>query len=264
MKRFFGDIKKYWRWVLYAGQSELRAEVSNSYLNWLWWIIEPVCFMFIYSFVFGLLFGSHIENIQIFVYIGITMWDFFNRVITSSVKIVRNNKPIVSKVYLPKYMLLFVKIYVNAFKMMISFILLFVMIIIMRVPFTWHMLWMFPILLVLFVFTFGVGTLLLHFGVYVDDLANVVRIVLRMVFYLTGVFYDLQDRLKNVMSEAHATMIGNLNPAASLISSMRNALMYGANPNVKFLLIWLVVGIGLSIGGIALIYRNENSYVKVI
>ncbi len=264
MKRFFKDVSKYWRWVIYAGQSELKAEVANSYLNWLWWVIEPLCFMFIYSFVFGTLFGSKIEHMQIFVYIGITMWDFFSRMMNASVKIVRNNKPIVSKVYIPKYMLIFVKMYVNAFKMVVSFAILIVMMIVMHIPFTLYMFWIIPILLVLFIFTFGAGTFQLHFGVFVVDLAYVVSIVLRMVMYLTGVFYDLQDRLKSVMSEKHAIMVGNFNPAASLIADMRNVIMYATGPNTKFLLIWLIVGMLLSIGGVALIYKNENSYVKVI
>lgn len=264
MKRFIKDIKKYWRYVIYAGRTELKSEVANSYLNWLWWIIEPVCFMFIYSFVFGFLFGSKIDHIQIFVYIGITMWDFFNRMLTSSVQIIRNNKAIVSKVYIPKYMLLLVKLYVNAFKLMIAFLILFGMIIFTGVPFTWYMLWLFPILLVLFLFTFAICTFLLHFGVYVDDLANVTRIVLRMLFYLTGVFYDLESKVTAVMGERAAVMIGNFNPVASVITSMRSALLYGTNPNMKFLLIWLVIGFIVSVLGISLIYKNENSYVKVI
>ncbi len=264
MMRFIKDMKKYWRWVIYAGQSELKAEVANSYLNWLWWVIEPLCFMFIYSFVFGLLFGSKIEHIQIFVYIGITMWDFFNRTVTSSVQIVRKNKHIVSKVYIPKYVLVLVKMYVNTFKMLIAFVLLFIMIVVTGVPFTAYMLWLVPILVVFFLLTFGVGTFLLHFGVYVDDLHNVVKIVLRMLFYLTGVFYDLQSKLSGIVSAATARRIVHINPVAAMISDMRNALMYGAHPDVKFLLIWFLIGIIVSFIGVSLIYKNENSYVKVI
>ncbi|MCD8149261.1 MAG: ABC transporter permease [Clostridiales bacterium] len=262
--RFFRDIKKYWRYIIYAGQSELKAEVANSYLNWLWWIIEPLCFMLIYAFVFGTLFGSQIEHIQIFVYIGITMWDFFNRMITSSVTIVRHNKSIVSKVYIPKYMLIFVKMYVNAFKLVIAFILLFFMVIATGVSITWYMLWIVPILLIMFLLSFALGTFLLHFGVYVDDLANVVKIVLRMLFYLTGIFYDLEGRLQNVMSAHMASVIGKINPMAFLINCMRNVVMYGSAPNYKYLLIWTVIGLVLAAGGVRLVYKNENSYVKVI
>lgn len=121
MKRFICDIKKYFHYVIYAGQAELKAEIADSHLNWLWWVIEPFCFMLVYTFIFGVVFGATEKYYTIFIFIGITMWDFFNRMLTDSVKIVKNNKSIVSKVYLPKYMLILVKLYVNVFKMLISF-----------------------------------------------------------------------------------------------------------------------------------------------
>ncbi len=264
MRRFCRDMKQYWRYVIFAGQSELKAEVANSYLNWLWWIIEPLCFMLIYSFVFGFLFGSKIEHVQVFVYIGITMWDFFNRMLQSSVKIVRNNKAIVSKVYIPKFVLILVKMYVNAFKMMIAFLLMIVLIIVSGISFTWYMLLIFPVVLVEYVLVFGICTFLLHFGVYVDDLANVVTIVLRMLFYLTGVFYDLQTRVASTLGDRAAVIISHANPMASIIIASRNVIMYRTLPNLKFLGMWLLIGLLLSVLGVMLIYKNENSYVKVI
>ncbi len=264
MKRFLSDMKKHWRYVIYAGQSDLKTEVANSHLNWLWWIIEPLCFMVIYSLVFGVFFDSQIENRNVFVYIGITMWDFFQRMLKSSVTAVRSNKAIVSKVYLPKYMLILVKMYVNAFKLGICLALLFLMLLVTGVPFTLYMLWLIPIILTMFVFTFGACTFLLHFGVYVDDLSNVVNIVLRMMFYLTGVFFNLQDRLGRFVTAEMAKLIANLNPIACFIGAARNAVMYACLPSYRYLLAWFIAGVILSVLGIMLIYRSENSYVKVI
>ena len=47
MKRFANDLKKYHGYALYAAKAELKAEVAGSYLNWVWWILEPVCLMLI-------------------------------------------------------------------------------------------------------------------------------------------------------------------------------------------------------------------------
>ena len=49
MKRFFNDVKKYKNYILYATWAELKTEVINSYLGWLWLILEPLAFMFIYT-----------------------------------------------------------------------------------------------------------------------------------------------------------------------------------------------------------------------
>ena len=53
MYRFISDVKRYWAYTLYAAKSQLKTEVANSYLNWLWWIINPFCFMLIYVAVIG-------------------------------------------------------------------------------------------------------------------------------------------------------------------------------------------------------------------
>ena len=48
MKKFIEDIKKYYKYIIYATRSNLKTEVANSYLNWLWWILDPLCFMLVY------------------------------------------------------------------------------------------------------------------------------------------------------------------------------------------------------------------------
>ncbi len=264
MKRFIQDIKRYFPYVIYAGKCELRAEIANSHLNWLWWIIEPFCFMLVYTFVFGVVFGASEQYYTVFIFIGITMWDFFNRTVMDSVKIVKNNKAIVSKVYLPKYMLIFVKMYVHGFKMMISFCIVLGMMIFYRVPITWNVLWFFPIMLSLLTVTFGICTWLLHFGVYVEDLSNVVRIALRLVFYATGVFYNVEKRIGNKFGPRIGELLTEWNPLAVMISSMRRALLYSSAAQYKWVTAWFLGGLLISVLGIRLIYKNENSYIKVV
>ena len=121
MKRFFRIRQNMESIAVYSARSALKSEVANSYLNWLWWVLDPLCFMLIYTFIFGVVFDGSEPYFPIFIFIGLTMWDFFNRTMTTSIKIVKNNKAIVSKVYLPKFVLIYVKMMVNAFKMLISF-----------------------------------------------------------------------------------------------------------------------------------------------
>lgn len=262
IKRFVNDVKRFNTYAVYSAKANLKTEVAGSYLNWLWWILDPLCFMLIYTFVFGVVFNSKEDFFTIFIFIGLTLWTFFNKTVNQSVKIVKRNKSIVSKVYIPKYMLVVVQMYVNGFKMLISLAIIVIMIIVYRVPLTWNVLYIIPILLTLFVLTFGVSTVLVHFGVYVEDLSNVTNLVLRLLFYLTGIFYDVQKKLKKL---APLDVIAlRVNPMAFLLASTRGALLYGQTPHRKMLLLWFVISILLSALGVRLIYKNENSYVKVI
>ena len=86
MKRFWKDLKSHYRYAIYSAKSELKSEVANSYLNWIWWVLEPFCFMLIYAFIFGVVFNASEQYFPVFIFLGITAWDFFNRCLTQSVK----------------------------------------------------------------------------------------------------------------------------------------------------------------------------------
>lgn len=259
-KKFKEDMRKYWKYAIYSSRAQLKSEVANSYLNWLWWILDPLCFMMIYFFMFGYVFKASEQYFAIFIFIGITMWDFFNRTLVQSVKIVKGNKAIVSKVYLPKYILIIVRMGVNGFKMLISMVLIILMLLVWRVPLTYNVIYCIPILMTLIVVSFGISCYLLHFGVFVEDLSNVLHIILRLLFYLTGIFWNISTRLE----APYSTYIERCNPVAFLLTSMRNCILYGQTPHRKLLLLWFVIGLVISALGIRKIYKNENSYVKVI
>ena len=260
MNRFINDTKKYWKYTLYAAKSQLKTEVANSYLNWIWWVLEPFCFMLIYAFIFGYMLGHKELYYNVYIFVGLAIWDFFNRCIKSSVRMVKRNKSIVSKVYLPKHTLIMSDMMVNAFKMLICFGLSAGMIIYYRVPIGWQALYAIPALITMIIFTFGCCCILLHLGVFIDDMANVINIVLRFVFYLTGIFYNIEKRLP----AQYTGILMKGNPMALVLSSLRKCILYGQAPDVKWLIIWFIIGIIVAALGVRKIYKNENSYVKVI
>lgn len=259
-KRFITDMKRYWKYAVYSSKAMLKSEVANSYLNWLWWILDPLCFMGIYVFIFGYVFKSKEAYFPVFVFIGITLWDFFNKTMTQSVRLVKVNKPIVSKVYLPKYILLLTRMGVNGFKMFISLLIVIGMMILWRVPPTINIIYSVPILIVLILLVFGIGCFLLHFGVFIEDLSNVVNIGLRLLLYVTGIFWNIDARLP----APYNYYLGRMNPLAFLLTSMRNSLIYGKKPNLLLLFIWFIISLIICALGVRTIYKNENSYVKVI
>jgi ABC-type polysaccharide/polyol phosphate export systems, permease component len=260
MNRFIKDVKKYYKYAIYAARSDLKSEVASSYLNWLWWLLDPLFFMMIYAFVSIVVFDAREQYFNAFVFIGLTVWDFFNRSVVGSVKIVQANSAIVTKVYIPKYVLILVRMLVNSFKMYISFGLVLIMMIIYKVPFTFKIIYFIPVILTLYTVTFGVCTIISHFGVFVEDLSNVINIILKLIFYLSGIFYSVEKR---VPVPYNMYMI-KCNPIAYLINELRRVMLYDLMPYRKLMLLWFCIGIVLSVIGVRIIYKYENSYVKVI
>ena len=260
MKRFINDIKKYYKYTIYAAKAELKSEVSGSYLGWLWWFLEPLCFMLVYAFMVTFIFNASEKYMLAFVFIGNSIWTFFNKCITSSVKIISSNKGIVTKVYIPKFILVFVKMFVNFFKLLVSLLIVGGIMAVYKVPLSITMIQMVPILVGLFLITFGLCVILSHFGVFVEDLSNVINILLKLVFYFSGIFYSVSKRIP----VPYGKILAKINPIAFMIEESRKVLLYGKNMNFTFLAIWYGISIILCVAGVAIIYKNENNYVKVM
>ena len=261
MKRFINDMGKYWEYAKYSAKSSLKSEIANSHLSWLWWILDPLLFMLVYSFVAIIVFGKGEQYFQAVVFIGLSSWDFFSKTVKQSVRLVTQNSSIVSKVYMPKYVLIIIQMLVNGFKMLVSYILVVGIMVIERVPVSYNLIFMIPLFMALAVVTFGVSTFMLHFGVFVDDLFNVINVVLRLCFYLSGIFYNINN--KNI-PQPFATILLKCNPIAFIMNELRKCMIYSTTPDLMVTIIWFVIGILLSVAGVHIIYKYENSYVKVI
>lgn len=261
MKRFIQDIKKYWAYAKCSAKSTLKSEVADSHLSWWWWILDPFLFMLVYSFVAIVVFGKGEKYFAAFVFIGYTSWQFFSKTILQSVRLVTQNSAVVQKVYLPKYILILIQMMMNGFKMMVSYALVAGIMAIYRVPLSCNLFFMIPLFIILGLVTFGISTFMLHFGVFVDDLHNVVNILLKLLFYLSGVFYNIYKR--NI-PEPLSVILLKCNPCAFVMNELRNCMIYQTLPDIRGMVTWLVIGMLLSIAGVKLIYKYENSYVKVV
>jgi len=148
----------------------------------------------------------------------------------------------------------------NLVKLGISWIVLVVLMVLQQVPITAKIIYVLPIYCILLIWTFGFCSILLHFGVFIDDLTHAVSILMQMLFFLTGIFYDISTRLEAPLG--HILLVAN--PVAACITSMRNSLIYGNDPDFFILAIWLLIAVIVSMIGVRTIYKYENTYVKVV
>lgn len=259
IKMFFGNLKRYMKYATYTAKADLKTEVANSYLNWLWWILNPLAFMIIYTFVAKIVFKASEPHFAIYVLIGLTTWSFFEMLILGSVPLIKDHKHIITKIYIPKYILLLQKSFVYLFKTLISYSLLIIFLIGMKVPITPKILYFFPLLGLIYMVSYSSGLILLHLGVYIDDLFNLMKIVLKLLFYVSGIFYNITKRLPKPWNN----ILVKVNPVAFVIEQMRRVILYGKNPDFKMMGIWLLISIVIGVIGIRIIHKYENSYAKI-
>lgn len=260
IKRFFKDIREYAFFCRYMARTSLKEEVANSYLNWIWWVLEPLASMAIYYVIFVNILGRDQLYYGAFIYSGTLIWSYFDRCMLFAVSAVRLNRDIVTKTYIPKPILLIYNMLFNDIKIAISLVFLIILMAIQRVVITPYILYVIPMAILIHLLVFGFGLIFMHFGVFVDDLAHATPIAMRILFFLTGIFYDL----KTILPEPWGSILIRINPFAAAIYNTRAALLYGQSPEFITVGIWFVLAIALCLLGLHLSYKYENTYVKVI
>ncbi|MGB4985513.1 MAG: ABC transporter permease [Erysipelotrichaceae bacterium] len=259
MKQFISDIKKYFSYAVYSATSELKGQVSGSYLGWLWWILDPLLFMLVYSFVVLYVFGNKIENFPVFVFIGLTLWNFFQGTVLSNVGVIASYAAVTKKVYIPKFIIVLMTQFVNFIKMLFGLGIIFIALILSGIPITFNVINLLLLLVVFFILTFGVSLICAHIGVYVADFKNVMTVLVRFLFYLSGVFYNLSN-----FSDPVLKLYNFLCPTGFIITQARDVLMYNKTCDYLMIGYWALIGIVLCIVGVKLMYKYEKDYMKVV
>lgn len=256
---FIRDLKRYYKYALYSASSELKSQVAGSYLGWMWWILDPLLFMLVYTFVAMYVFKYQVDNFPLFVFLGITVWNFFGTTVESCVGIINSYSAVTKKAYIPKFILVLMRQFENMIKMFISLGICIITIIILGIPVTFNIVMIIPILIVYFILIFGVGSLFACIGVFVSDLSHVLTVMMRFLFYLSGVFYSV-DRF----SEGLLNVYNMICPTGFIITQFRNVMMYGTGVDYVLLLYWLAIGLILSFIGVKILYRGEKDFMKVV
>ena len=258
--RFFREVKKYAAYMRYAAYASLKAQVAGSYLNWFWWILEPFGMMIVFSVIFGWLFKQRIQYFPAFIFIGNTIWWFFSRTTTHSVLLIKWQETLLTRIYIPKHVLVITEMLINGFQMLIQFGLTACLLLFYRIPVSIHILWLIPILIALFLFTFGISSLLMNCGVYVMDLEPAMNIIITVWMYFSGIFFDI----RSMIPAPYSSIMLAINPIGYFITAIRDCVMYNRTPDLRLLVVWLGLGLVLSFTGIRTIYKNENDYIKRI
>lgn len=259
--KFFHDYKEYHDYIKTKAKTDLKADVAGSYLGWLWIILDPLFFMLVYTFVSLIVFKTSEPYFSAFIFIGCTTFKLFDKTIKKSIKVIPSNRSIVKNIYIPKTVMLLSSLYVSLIESFISFILVFISMIFYKVPLTYHIFQFIPLVILLIILCYGLGLIFMHCGVFVEDLFNVVTIALNFMTYFSGVFFSIPNRISNKVLQ---NILLKVNPIAFIIEQMRASLLYGKNMEIRTYSVWFLISVCINIFGICLVYKNENSYVKMI
>lgn len=245
--------------ILYKSWAELRSEARRYYISYAWWIVEPLFEMTVFYLVFNVLMSRGGPNFVQFLLIGLIAWKWFGTTVQRCGNSIIANKGIIMQTSLPKIIFPTVFILTDTFKAIISAGLILILVIMSGfIPslayFALPALMVVQLLLIM-----AIGYSLAAVVPYFPDLGILISHLLRMFFFLSGIFWD-PNNISNVL---HRRLFF-LNPIALLINDYRGILLHAKWPNPMPLLVISAVSTFIIAAASQFIHNRDTLYPRII
>lgn len=252
LKGYIQDLYKFRFLLSELVKRDLVVKYKRSVLGVLWSVLQPLFIMAVMIIIFSKVFNSSVPNYPIYVLIGKIMWDLFSQTTIYGMNSILDNSNLIKKVYLPKYIFPLAKSVTALVNLLLSSIGLIVLMVILKVPFSFSMVFiLFPVFY-MFLFGLGLSYILATYVVFFRDLNYLFEVILNAWMYFSAIFYtaDILGKYEPFIQ---------FNPAFRFIDMFRNIVLYQSLPPFGDHLIALGIGaVTLALGLAALKSRQDK------
>ncbi|MBQ4856520.1 ABC transporter permease [Rhodanobacter sp. B2A1Ga4] len=264
MKDILTALWNYRHFIFSSIRNDLRSRFARSRLGALWMILQPLAQVAIYSLVLSRIMATKLPGIDnryayvIYLMAGMVAWSLFAEVVTRSLTIFVENGNLMKKMSFPRVCLPFIisgSALINNLLLLMTAMGLFVL---MGHAMSLAVLWL-PLLIVInLAFSLGLGLILGVLNVFIRDVAQVMTVVLQLLFWLTPIVY-----MPNIIPERLRVVL-EFNPMMHMVAAFQSVILYGRSPDFGALSVVAVAAVALLLCSLVLFRRAAPEMVDVL
>lgn len=260
--------KKYKNLLVELVRKNVKLKYRNSWLGMIWSFLQPLMNMVVLALVFTNVFGKKSDGVvcyPIYLLTGRLVFEFFTQSTKKALRSFRENASIIKKVYVPKYMYPLSGVMSNYVTFSISIVVLIVVTLFFKftnishgadIRLTWRIILLILPLLILLVFSIGVGLILSTMAVYFRDIEYIYDVFSTLLFYLMPVVYNI-----NFITNSAVKTIIRINPLYSITEMVRECVLYGTNISVKHLAYACGVSLVVLMFGVFIFNKKSDDFI---
>jgi len=239
---------------------DLQIRYAGTWLGYLWTLLDPLAMAFIYWLVFTQIIGAKNIGEQpyiLFLLTGILSWTWFNGSVTDSARSLVVESKMVRSIAIPRYLWVIKSIGAKGTEFLLAFPILIFITLITQAKVNFEIFWILFAIVLQFLLLSGIGLILAPLTVLARDTSNLLRILLRMMFYLTPIIYGISD-----IPEKYQ-ILSYFNPMTGIISMYRAG--FWAEPNLVTAVIFsTIISVSIFIIGVVFFKRIEKTVLKEV
>lgn len=209
----------------------LRNRYLGSKMGMFWAILQPLTMMLTYIFVFAFIFKSKVAGSDnsidyvIWFLCGFAPWMAINEGIMTTTSAVISGVSLIKNFSIQAEFLPLASAMLGIPQMIVGLVVIFLLSFISGLGVSWHIIWIIPVIIIMFLFIMGVGFFLSATAVFKRDMIQIIPTIMQLIFYFTPIFYGTEQlgRLGKVSA---------INPIYQICDSFRKILFYHTAPDV--------------------------------
>jgi len=202
----------------------LRTTVATTRLGALWWVLDPVILMLLYTFVVKMIFERGGPDYHLFALCGIVTWQSFSRSVSLCTTSLNRNTPLIKHSNLPMHLYVLLPAVVQCFFYLIG---LGIVAVWNYETLGWHtasaIILLFPMVFI----PYSLGLFLSILTVRLPDIGKIIPYILRFGFYLSPVLYPAERLYELPNVNQFIKILYNFNPMVHVIAATRDIFLVG-------------------------------------
>ncbi len=259
-----GHARELWRhrellWLI--TQREIKVRYKQSVLGIVWAVLQPLSLMLVFTVFFSWFarIGSDGIPYPLFSYAALLPWTFFSTSLTFAIPSLIANSHIITKIYFPREIIPLASVLAAFADFVIASGIFVLLLAFYRVPPTWNLLYVLPIVAIQIAFTTGVCLLLSALTVLYRDVRHTLPLAIQIWMFVTPILYPA-----SVVPQRWRGWYFSLNPMAAIIDGYRRTVVQGIAPQLKYLLLAAGVSALLLWAGYKYFKSLEKEFADIV
>ena len=247
---------------------DLKVKYADSALGYFWSILEPLMMAGIFWFVFTVVMPRQVgaDPYIVFLLCGMLPWQWSAGVLRASMKAFNKDSKLVRSTNLPREIWVLRAVFSRFSEFILSLPVLALFAVLTAAEPSWQLV-LFPVaMLIQAVLLTGLALVLAPLAVLYSDVERLVRLSLRLLFYLSPVIYgvhDVRQRLDGQLGGVVADVYV-LNPFAGILDLYRTAFFPGEWSGWPALGVSVIAAVVTLAVGSVVFRRFEGTVLKEI
>ncbi|MHC8604053.1 ABC transporter permease [Arenicellales bacterium IMCC58067] len=258
--------------ALWQYRSFVASSIRNDYVTRFarskfgaaWAILNPLSMVVIYALILSNILQAKLVGIEsqysfaIYLTAGVLCFNLFSEIVSRSLNVFIANGNLIKKAMFPKIVLPAIVVGTCLLDNVLLFVaILLVFAMLGHIPGI-EIIWLPVLVITTTALGLGVGLILGILNVFVRDIAQVVPIILQVLFWFTPIVYPLA-----IIPEKYQPLL-YLNPIFPLVRAYQDALVFSTSPNIFSISLAFLMGASLMLFSLLLFSRANEEMADLL